>query len=336
LRLVFFAYTPLNIFSFDRMPLFSKKKYDEKVTKKYDILGLLGSGAFSDVHTCREKQTGKEYAVKCIKRKDIEGREEALESEISIHRKIKHPNVIELVQTFDNKDALYLIMELVTGGELFDRIVERGNYTEKDASGLLEQVLKGVAYLHSLNIVHRDLKPENLLFFDSSPESRLMITDFGLARNTNDGPITNACGTPGYIAPEVLTLKPYGKPVDCWAIGVIVYILLCGYPPFYDDDDMQLYQDILRAEYEFDSPYWDDISDAAKDFVRNLMKKDFDVRYTCEQALKDPWISGDLAAERNIHTSVAEQMRKNFVKRRWKQAFNATAAIARMKSLSLT
>lgn len=326
----------LNFILPDSMPLFSKKKYDEKITKKFDILGILGSGAFSDVHVCREKQTGKDYAVKCIKRKEIEGREEALENEILIHRKVKHPNVVELVQLFDNKEALYIVLELVTGGELFDRIVERGSYTERDASHLVDQILKGVSYLHSLDIVHRDLKPENLLFHDSSSDARLMITDFGLAKRTNEGPIQTACGTPGYVAPEVLIQKPYGKPVDCWAMGVITYILLCGYPPFYDEDDTQLYQQIARAEYEFDSPYWDEISTAAKTFVRSLMNKDPESRYTCQQALEDPWISGGLASEKDIHLSVAEQMAKNFFKRKWKQAFNAATAIRRMKSLTLS
>ncbi|XP_065066940.1 calcium/calmodulin-dependent protein kinase type 1D-like isoform X1 [Rhopilema esculentum] len=318
------------------MPLFSKKKFDEKITKKFDILGVIGSGAFSDVHICREKVSGKEYAVKCIKRKEIEGREDALENEIEIHKKIKHPNVVELVQLYDNKDALFIIMELVSGGELFDRIVEKGSYTEQDASGIIKQVLEGVFYLHSIDIVHRDLKPENLLFHDSSENARIMITDFGLAKNTDEGPINTACGTPGYVAPEVLLQKQYGKPVDCWAIGVITYILLCGYPPFYDDDDSQLYQQIIRAEYEFDSPYWDEISTSAKKFVRNLMNPDQEARYTCQQALHDPWISGGLASDKDILVSVAEQMRKNFVKRKWKQAFNATTAIRRMKSLTLS
>ncbi|KFO34539.1 Calcium/calmodulin-dependent protein kinase type 1D [Fukomys damarensis] len=136
-------------------------------------------------------------------------------------------------------------------------------------------------------------------------------------------------------APEVLAQKPYSKAVDCWSIGVIAYILLCGYPPFYDENDSKLFEQILKAEYEFDSPYWDDISDSAKDFIRNLMEKDPNKRYTCEQAARHPWIAGDTALNKNIHESVSAQIRKNFAKSKWRQAFNATAVVRHMRRLQL-
>ncbi|OCT65497.1 hypothetical protein XELAEV_180417364mg, partial [Xenopus laevis] len=150
----------------------------------------------------------------------------------------------------------------VTGGELFDRIIERGYYTEKDASQLIRQVLDAVQYLHNMGIVHRDLKPENLLYATPFEDSKIMISDFGLSKIEDGGMMATACGTPGYVAPELLEQKPYGKAVDVWAIGVISYILLCGYPPFYDENDSELFNQILKAEYEFDSPYWDDISES--------------------------------------------------------------------------
>ncbi|MBN3287907.1 KCC1A kinase, partial [Polyodon spathula] len=136
-------------------------------------------------------------------------------------------------------------------------------------------------------------------------------------------------------APEVLAQKPYSKAVDCWSIGVIAYILLCGYPPFYDENDAKLFEQILKAEYEFDSPYWDDISDSAKDFIVHLMEKDPRKRYTCDLALQHPWIAGDTALDKNIHESVSAQIKKNFAKSKWKQAFNATAVVRHMRRLQL-
>ncbi|KAM9524107.1 calcium/calmodulin-dependent protein kinase type 1-like isoform 2-T3 [Salvelinus alpinus] len=227
-------------------------------------------------------------------------------------------------------------MQLVSGGELFDRIVEKGFYTEKDASKLIQQILDAVKYLHDMGIVHRDLKPENLLYYSMEEDSKIMISDFGLSKIEGSGSVmSTACGTPGYVAPEVLAQKPYSKAVDCWSIGVIAYILLCGYPPFYDENDAKLFEQILKAEYEFDSPYWDDISDSAKDFIVHLMEKDPRIRYTCDQALQHPWIAGDTALDKNIHESVSAQIRKNFAKSKWRQAFNATSVVRHMRRLQL-
>uniref|UniRef100_A0A8C4R180 Protein kinase domain-containing protein n=1 Tax=Eptatretus burgeri TaxID=7764 RepID=A0A8C4R180_EPTBU len=224
----------------------------------------------------------------------------------------------------------------VSGGELFDRIVEKGFYTEKDASALIRQILSAVRHLHSMGIVHRDLKPENLLYYSPEEDSKIMISDFGLSKILATGDVmSTACGTPGYVAPEILAQKPYSKAVDCWSIGVIAYILLCGYPPFYDENDARLFEQILRAEYEFDSPYWDDISDSAKDFISGLMEKEPRIRFTCEKALQHPWIAGDTALDKNIYSSVSEQIKKNFAKSKWKRAFNATAVVRHMRRLHL-
>ncbi|XP_011357955.2 calcium/calmodulin-dependent protein kinase type 1D [Pteropus vampyrus] len=232
-------------------------------------------GAFSEVVLAEEKATGKLFAVKCIPKKALKGKESSIENEIAVLRKIKHENIVALEDIYESPNHLYLVMQLVSGGELFDRIVEKGFYTEKDASTLIRQVLDAVYYLHRMGIVHRDLKPENLLYYSQDEESKIMISDFGLSKMEGKGDVmSTACGTPGYVAPEVLAQKPYSKAVDCWSIGVIAYILLCGYPPFYDENDSKLFEQILKAEYEFDSPYWDDISDSAKDFIRNLMEKD--------------------------------------------------------------
>lgn len=301
------------------MPLFGKKPHDHRVAAKYHIKEVLGKGAFSEVYRGVEKETSREFAIKVIDKKALKGKEEALHNEISVMHKVEHPNIVKFYEMFDDKTRLYLVIEIVTGGELFDRIIAKGSYTEKDASGLILQVLHAINYLHSLDVVHRDLKPENLLYYSPADDSKIMISDFGLSKETAEvEQLGTACGTPGYVAPEVLRRKPYGKPIDCWSIGVIAYILLCGYPPFYHDNDAELFQQIMKAQYEFDSPYWDDISDSAKDFIRHLMDLDPKKRFTCVQALEHPWISGGVAPDRNIHGTVSEQMKKNWAKLRWR------------------
>ncbi|CAI9730550.1 calmodulin-dependent kinase type 1-like [Octopus vulgaris] len=326
------------------MPLFSRKHEADKkhnrdtdIKKRYEFKETLGTGAFSEVVLAEDKlEKGKFVAVKCIDRHGLRGKEESLENEIQVLRRLKHPNIVQLLDVFEDKQRVFLVMELVTGGELFDRIVEKGSYTERDASALIKQVLEGVDYMHERGVVHRDLKPENLLYYSAADDSKIMISDFGLSKTEESGIMATACGTPGYVAPEVLAQQPYGKEVDCWSIGVIAYILLCGYPPFYDEHDAELFRQILRAEYEFDSPYWDEISKSATDFIKNLMCKDATMRYTCKQALAHPWISGNTALDKNIHASVSAQMKKNFAKIKWKQAYNATAVIRQMKKLAMS
>ncbi|XP_064824769.1 calcium/calmodulin-dependent protein kinase type 1-like [Oncorhynchus masou masou] len=314
----------------------SWKKKTSDVKENFDFKEILGTGAFSEVVLAEEKRTQKLVAIKCIPKKALEGKENSIENEIAVLHKLKHANIVSLEDIFESKSHLYLVMQLVSGGELFDRIVEKGFYTEKDASKLIRQILDAVKYLHDMGIVHRDLKPENLLYYSMEEDSKIMISDFGLSKIEGSGSVmSTACGTPGYVAPEVLAQKPYSKAVDCWSIGVIAYILLCGYPPFYDENDAKLFEQILKAEYEFDSPYWDDISDSAKDFIVHLMEKDPRIRYTCDQALQHPWIAGDTALDKNIHESVSAQIRKNFAKSKWRQAFNATAVVRHMRRLQL-
>ena len=352
------------------MPLFGKKDSAKKskakdikelnktipIEEKYNLHGLLGTGAFSEVRLAESKdEAGKHYAVKIIDKKALKGKEESLENEIRVLRRfsanhqndaaaatdpqsgnrLTHPNIVQLYETYEDKSKIYLVMELVTGGELFDRIVEKGSYTEKDASDLIRQILEAVDYMHEQGVVHRDLKPENLLFYSPDDDSKIMISDFGLSKMEDSGIMATACGTPGYVAPEVLAQKPYGKAVDIWSIGVISYILLCGYPPFYDENDANLFAQILKGEFEFDSPYWDEISDSAKDFIRHLMCVNVEKRYTCKQALAHPWISGNAAGNKNIHATVSEQLKKNFAKSRWKQAYLAATVIRQMQRLAL-
>jgi len=313
----------------------SSTKKAPTVEDKYTMKDVLGTGAFSQVRLAESKeQPGRLFAIKVIDKKALKGKEDSLENEIRVLRRLDHPNVVKLLEAYESKASVYLVMELVTGGELFDRIVEKGSYTEKDAADLIKQVLSAVAYMHSEGVVHRDLKPENLLYASSDEDSKIMISDFGLSKMEDSGIMATACGTPGYVAPEVLAQKPYGKAVDVWSIGVISYILLCGYPPFYDENDANLFAQILKGEFEFDSPYWDDISSEAKEFIRQLMCVDVDRRLSCESALQHAWITG-AKSEKNIHASVSEQLKKNFAKSRWRQAYHAIAVSRQMKLLAL-
>ncbi|XP_017155659.1 calcium/calmodulin-dependent protein kinase type 1 isoform X1 [Drosophila miranda] len=348
------------------MPLFGKKDSGKKakskdmkelskqvsIEEKYNLHGLLGTGAFSEVRLAESKDTpGDHFAVKIIDKKALKGKEESLENEIRVLRRfsanhfdancpngtrLTHPNIVQLLETYEDKSKVYLVMELVTGGELFDRIVEKGSYTERDASHLIRQILEAVDYMHEQGVVHRDLKPENLLYYSPEDDSKIMISDFGLSKMEDSGIMATACGTPGYVAPEVLAQKPYGKAVDVWSIGVISYILLCGYPPFYDENDANLFAQILKGEFEFDSPYWDEISESAKQFIKNLMCVTVEKRFTCKQALAHPWISGNEASSKNIHGTVSEQLKKNFAKSRWKQAYYAATVIRQMQRMALS
>ncbi|NWT71028.1 KCC1G kinase, partial [Prunella himalayana] len=313
----------------------SWKKQTSNIRKTFIFMEALGSGAFSEVFLVKQKSTGKLFALKCIKKSPL-NRDSSLENEIAVLKKIKHENIVTLEDIYESTTHFYLVMQLVSGGELFDRILERGVYTEKDASLVIHQVLTAVKYLHENGIVHRDLKPENLLYLTPEENSKIMITDFGLSKMEQNGIMSTACGTPGYVAPEVLAQKPYSKAVDCWSIGVITYILLCGYPPFYEETESKLFEKIKEGYYEFESPFWDDISESAKDFIRHLLEKNPSARFTCEQALRHPWINGNTALHRDIYPSVSAQIQKNFAKSKWRQAFNAAAVVHHMRKLHMS
>ncbi|KAK4813886.1 hypothetical protein QYF61_002717 [Mycteria americana] len=230
-----------------------RAKFDPRVTAKYDIKALIGRGSFSRVVRVEHKATKQPYAIKMIETKYREGRE-VCESELSVLRRVRHTNIIQLIEVFETQDRVYMVMELATGGELFDRIIAKGSFTERDATRVLQMVLDGVKYLHTLGITHRDLKPENLLYYHPGTDSKIMITDFGLAsarKKGDDCLMKTTCGTPEYIAPEILVRKPYTNSVDMWALGVISYILLSGTMPFEDDNRTRLYRQILKGKYSY-------------------------------------------------------------------------------------
>ncbi|XP_032069596.1 calcium/calmodulin-dependent protein kinase type IV [Thamnophis elegans] len=303
----------------------------DSLTDYYDLESELGRGATSIVYRCRQKGTQKPFAVKILK-KTVD--KKIVRTEIGVLLRLSHPNIIKLKEIFETPTEISLVLELVTGGELFDRIVEKGYYSERDAADAVKQILEAVAYLHANGIVHRDLKPENLLYATQAPDAPLKIADFGLSKIVADHvTMKTVCGTPGYCAPEILRGCAYGSEVDMWSIGIITYILLCGFEPFYDErGDQYMFKRILNCEYDFVSPWWDDVSLNAKDLVRKLIVLDPKKRLTTFQALQHPWVTGKAA--NFIHMDTAQKKLQEFnARRKLKAAVKAVVASTRLGSV---
>ncbi|KAM4628703.1 calcium/calmodulin-dependent protein kinase type IV isoform 1-T1 [Polymixia lowei] len=301
---------------------------DATVEEFYTMGSELGRGATSIVFRCEEKQTQKPYAAKVLK-KTID--KKIVRTEIGVLLRLSHPNIIRLKEIFETEADIALVLELVTGGELFDRIVERGYYSERDAAHVIKQILEAVAYLHGNGVVHRDLKPENLLYADLSLDAPLKIADFGLSKIIDDQvTMKTVCGTPGYCAPEILRGNAYGPEVDMWSVGVILYILLCGFEPFFDPrGDQYMYSRILNCDYEFVSPWWDDVSLNAKDLVSKLIVQDPHKRLSVQEALQHPWVLGKAARFSHMDTTQRKLQEFN-ARRKLKAAMKAVVATSRM------
>jgi len=267
-----------------------------KITDIYELKEEIGRGEFSYVVRAVHKESGETFAIKVINRDNIDS--SRLENEIRIMTTVKHPSIISMREYFETDKNVYLVMELVTGGELFDRITELGCYSEKTACLLVGNIVSAIKYLHDNEIVHRDLKPTNLLLKAKDSDTEVKIADFGLSKILGEGTLMQtACGTPIYVAPEVLIGEPYDKAVDMWSVGVITYILLCGFPPFFDDGQNmgELFEQIINGEFDFPEEYWTDVSEEAKDFIENLLIVDPVERMTAEEALAHPWFRVQLS-----------------------------------------
>ncbi|KAL0112461.1 hypothetical protein PUN28_012055 [Cardiocondyla obscurior] len=273
----------------------------------YTVGHIIGDGNFAIVRHCTHKSSGAEYAMKIVDKYKCQGKETMLASEVAILRQVCHPNIISLIAEQDTADQLFLVMELVKGGDLFDAIAASTKFSEAEASVMISHLTSALAYLHSHHIVHRDVKPENLLVeMDGSHVRCLKLGDFGLAQTVRE-PLYTVCGTPTYVAPEILAETGYGLKIDVWAAGVILYILLCGFPPFVsvDNEQEELFERILSGQYEFTSPYWDTISDSAKQLISNMLQAQPELRFSAEDVLDHPWLASFLGGEQTATTAAA-------------------------------
>ncbi|XP_038847010.1 calcium/calmodulin-dependent protein kinase type II subunit gamma-like isoform X7 [Salvelinus fontinalis] len=304
-----------------------------RFTDEYQLYEELGKGAFSVVRRCVKKSSGQEFAAKIINTKKLSARDhQKLEREARICRLLKHSNIVRLHDSISEEGFHYLVFDLVTGGELFEDIVAREYYSEADASQCINQILESVQHIHQHDIVHRDLKPENLLLASKMKGAAVKLADFGLAIEVQGDQQAwfGFAGTPGYLSPEVLRKDSYGKPVDIWACGVILYILLVGYPPFWDEDQHKLYQQIKAGAYDFPSPEWDTVTPEAKNLINQMLTINPSKRITADQALKHPWICQRSTVASMIHRQeTVECLRKFNARRKLKGAILTTMLVSR-------
>ncbi|XP_060625141.2 calcium/calmodulin-dependent protein kinase type II subunit gamma isoform X16 [Anolis sagrei] len=304
-----------------------------RFTDEYQLYEELGKGAFSVVRRCVKKTSSQEYAAKIINTKKLSARDhQKLEREARICRLLKHPNIVRLHESISEEGFHYLVFDLVTGGELFEDIVAREYYSEADASHCIHQILESVNHIHQHDIVHRDLKPENLLLASKCKGAAVKLADFGLAIEVQGEQQAwfGFAGTPGYLSPEVLRKDPYGKPVDIWACGVILYILLVGYPPFWDEDQHKLYQQIKAGAYDFPSPEWDTVTPEAKNLINQMLTINPAKRITADQALKHPWVCQRSTVASMMHRQeTVECLRKFNARRKLKGAILTTMLVSR-------
>uniref|UniRef100_A0A8C3A062 Serine/threonine-protein kinase DCLK2 n=1 Tax=Cyclopterus lumpus TaxID=8103 RepID=A0A8C3A062_CYCLU len=294
------------------------------ISEKYKVGKVIGDGNFAVVKECVERSTGQEYALKIIDKARCCGKEHLIENEVAVLRRVRHPSIIQLIEVDETSSQLFLVMELVKGGDLFDAITSSTKYSERDSSAMVFNLGGAVKYLHQMNIVHRDIKPENLLVCEYPDGTKsLKLGDFGLA-TVVEGPLYTVCGTPTYVAPEIIGETGYGLKVDIWAAGVITYILLCGFPPFRSENNVQeeLFDQILRGKLEFPSPDWDAISLPAKMLISQMLQVNVDTRFTAEEILAHPWVT-----VRAQHTQRHSKTHKNTHTTRGEVSFMVTALL---------
>ncbi|XP_035852124.1 calcium/calmodulin-dependent protein kinase (CaM kinase) II beta 1 isoform X31 [Sander lucioperca] len=304
-----------------------------RFTDEYQLYEELGKGAFSVVRRCVKLCTGQEYAAKIINTKKLSARDhQKLEREARICRLLKHHNIVRLHDSISEEGFHYLLFDLVTGGELFEDIVAREYYSEADASHCIQQILEAVLHCHQMGVVHRDLKPENLLLASKCKNAAVKLADFGLAIEVQGDQQAwfGFAGTPGYLSPEVLRKEAYGKPVDIWACGVILYILLVGYPPFWDEDQHKLYQQIKAGAYDFPSPEWDTVTPEAKNLINQMLTINPAKRITAQEALKHPWVCQRSTVASMMHRQETVECLKKFnARRKLKGAILTTMLVSR-------
>jgi len=282
-----------------------------KLAEHYKILHRLGRGNFAVVRKVQRKKDGKFFAAKIITKKTMKPKDlTLLGQEVDILKKLSHPNINKMIETFDTKNHLYIVLELLAGENLFENIVKQKKYTESDAAKVIKQVARACEYMHPRGVIHRDLKPENLVYLDKGKD-HICVTDFGLSKSVaNEGDLMKtACGTPAFVAPEILRQERYTSQVDMWSLGVILYTMLCGYPPFIEKNLPALYKTIKRGTVKFDKPYWDNVSGLAKDCVRGLLTVDPEKRLNPVKLLEHDWLNIKARSNNNLFDAVGYDKR---------------------------
>ncbi|KAK6457181.1 kinase-like domain-containing protein [Scheffersomyces xylosifermentans] len=283
----------------------------------YTFGKTLGAGSFGIVRYARDNVTNEEVAVKIILKKALKGNEEMIIDELNLLQELSHPHIVGFRDWFESKDKFYIVTQLATGGELFDRIVSKGRFTEHDASLVIVQMLEAIEYLHNKDIVHRDLKPENILYLTPEENSNVVLADFGIAKRLQspNEKLTSSAGSFGYAAPEVIIGTGHGKPCDIWSMGVITYTLLCGYSPFRSENVQDFIAEVKHNNAViFHADYWKDVSKDARRFIIKALQFDPENRPTAKELLADPWL-----------VSIAEQHKECDLLPNLKQGFDAKA-----------
>nr|XP_057903137.1 death-associated protein kinase 2 [Doryrhamphus excisus] len=317
----------------------------ENVEDFYEIGDVLGSGHFGQVRRVRELATGTYWAGKFVKLRKTScsrlGLERSrVEEEVEVIQTLQHPNIVALKDVFESRSEVVLILEIVSGGELFDFIAEKENLTEDEAIEFMKQILNGLGFMHSKNIAHFDLKPENIMLSDKEcPHPNIKLIDFGLAHHFNSGEeYKSSSGTPQYIAPEVINSEALSTAADMWSIGVITYILLSGLSPFQGDTDEETLKNVLAMNYRLDTQHFSTTSSTAKDFIEKLLVKNPSDRLTAEDCLRHPWIkpiTRKQVANRNRSSINMKNFKKFNARRKWKMSYNMVWMCNRLVRLKL-
>jgi calcium/calmodulin-dependent protein kinase I len=299
--------------------------------KLYRVGKTLGNGQQSEVRVCSSIASGKKYAVKIIKRKNLSKVvEDDLRNEVKMLRILDHPQIVRMIDFFEEEKYFYLVEEYIRGGELLERIAKKHVYNEKEARDVLLALLNAIKYCHDRDVVHRDLKPENLLLAHKGQDASIKIADFGFAAIAHGNTLNDFLGTLDYAAPEILMHKNYGKAVDMWSIGVIAYFLLGGHPPFFGDSDDIEMDKITHCDYQFEKEHWEHVSDDAKDLIRHLLEFDPSKRYTVDMALQHPWLieHNDVLEQNNLQETL-----NTMKKRQRTKDVEKVASIAKVQSM---